>query len=158
MQRFTFLVLVFIISSSFTFAQHSYKTGIGLRGGYPSGVSVNHFIAKSKAVEGILSFGWGGFGITGLYKLHNQFPEIEGVKWYYGLGAHLATANDKKRNPWSSSTGGKIFIGADAILGAEYVFAKHPFSVSLDILPILNIVEDTYLWFNAGVSIRYTIK
>lgn len=139
-------------------AQYSYKTGVGLRGGYPSGVSVNHFVTKTAAIEGIVSFGWGGFGVTGLYKIHNPFPDIEGVKWYYGLGGHLATAKAEKRNPWSSDPGGKMYIGVDGIVGAEYVFADYPFSISLDVLPILNLVEDTYLWFNAGISVRYTFK
>jgi hypothetical protein len=157
-KAFILLAAFVTVSSGNLFAQQSYKTGLGLRGGYPSGITVNHFIAKSTAIEGVVSFGWGGFGVTGLYKIYNTIPDLGGTKWYYGFGAHLATANASKKNPWSSDPGGKMFIGADGIIGAEYVFADAPISLSLDVLPILNIIEDTYLWFNAGISIRYTFK
>lgn len=140
-------------------AQQKYKTGLGLRGGYPSGVTGKHFISSSSAIEGIVSFGgWGGFGVTGLYQIHNPIPDAPGFTWYYGGGAHLATANSDRTNPWSGSAGGKLFLGVDGIVGAEYVFAEAPISLSLDVLPILNIVEDIGVWFNAGFSIRYTFK
>lgn len=153
-------LIISILTLSFTVnAQQKYKTGLGLRGGYPSGITGKHFISNTSAIEGIVSFGgWGGFGVTALYQLHNQIPDAPGFNWYYGAGAHLATANVDKTNPWSGSDGGKLFLGVDGILGAEYVFAEAPISLSLDVLPILNIVEDIGVWFNAGFSIRYTFK
>lgn len=158
MKKYVLILTCFVFVAFQGHAQYNYKTGVGLRGGYPFGITVNHFVSKSSAVEGVMSFGWGGFGVTALYKIHNPFPDIDGVKWYYGLGGHLATAKTEKHNPWSSNPGGKLFIGVDGIVGAEYVFADYPFSISLDVLPILNLVEDTYLWFNAGLSVRYTFK
>jgi len=135
-----------------------YKTGIGLRGGYPSGITVKHFFAQKSAVEGVLSFGWGGIGITGLYQLHNQIPDAPGLKWYYGFGAHFATANAKESNPFENTYGSTIFLGADGVIGLEYTFKDAPISLSLDVLPILNIIESPGIWFNAGLSIRYTFK
>ncbi|PKP39095.1 MAG: hypothetical protein CVT98_03335 [Bacteroidetes bacterium HGW-Bacteroidetes-15] len=154
------LVILSIITFSISVnAQQKYKTALGLRGGYPSGVTGKHFISNTNAIEGIVTFGgWGGFGVTGLYQIHNPIPDAPGFNWYYGGGAHIATAVADKANPWSNSTGGKLFLGVDGILGAEYVFEEAPISLSLDVLPILNIVEDIGVWFNAGFSIRYTFK
>jgi len=135
-----------------------YKTGIGLRGGYPSGVTVKHFFAQKSAVEGVLSFGWGGIGITGLYQLHNQIPDAPGLKWYYGFGAHFATADADKSNPFENNYGSTVFLGADGVIGLEYTFKDAPISLNLDVLPILNIIESPGIWFNAGLAIRYTFK
>jgi len=135
-----------------------YNTGVGLRGGLPSGITVKHFFAQKSAVEGILSFGWGGIGITGLYQLHNSIPDVQGLYWYYGGGAHFATANADKHNPFDSSSGDEIFLGADGVLGLEYTFKDAPINISLDILPILNLIESPGIWFNAGLSVRYTFK
>lgn len=154
----TLLVIGIISFTLTTFGQQTYKMGVGLRGGYPSGITGKYFIGGPSAIEGIVSFGWGGFGVTGLYQLHNQIPDAPGFTWYYGLGGHLATANVDKGNPWTGNPGGKLFIGVDGVIGAEYVFADAPISLSLDILPILNIVEELGVWFNAGLSIRYTFK
>jgi hypothetical protein len=152
-------ILVGLLALTFSLsAQQTYKTGLGLRGGYPSGITVKHFVSGTNAIEGVLSFGWGGFGVTGLYQIHNQIPDAPGFKWYYGGGAHVGTSQATRHNPWSGTTGSKIFLGVDGVVGAEYVFAEVPISLSLDILPILNIVENVGVWVNAGLSIRYTFK
>lgn len=153
----TLLTIATILIATSVNAQ-DYKTGLGLRGGYPSGVTLKHFFAKKSAVEGILSFGWGGVGITGLYQMHNAIPDAPGLKWYYGIGAHFATANTDKKNPFENTYGSKVFLGADGVIGLEYTFKDAPINLGLDVLPILNILENPGLWFNAGLSIRYTFK
>ncbi|MDX9769016.1 MAG: hypothetical protein RBT19_01545 [Tenuifilaceae bacterium] len=155
-----FLAIFFVLTlfSAEAKAQHTYNTGVGLRGGYPSGVTVKQFLTSNTAAEGIVSFGWGGIGITGLYQIHNRIPDAPGFEWYYGGGAHLATAKADDNSPFAGSMGGELFLGVDGIIGVEYVFESAPISLSLDILPILNIVNDIGVWFNSGLSIRYTFK
>lgn len=156
---FSFFVILFLVSHVFSsFAQQKYHTAVGLRGGYPSGVTVKQFLSGNSAAEGILSFGWGGIGVTGLYQLHNPVPDLPGLVWFYGGGAHFATAKSDKNSPFAGGMGGEVYLGVDGIVGLEYVFAEAPISVSLDILPILNLVTDVGVWFNTGLSIRYTFK
>lgn len=95
-------------------------------------------------------------GVTGLYQLHNPFPDVREMTWYYGLGAHFATANASKKHPFDSASGSDVFLGIDGVIGAEYTFKDAPISLSLDILPILNIIESPGVWLQAGLSIRYT--
>ena len=54
-----------------------YNTGIGLRGGLSSGLTVKHFIGEKTAIEGLLATRWKGFNITGLYEIHNQSFEVD---------------------------------------------------------------------------------
>ncbi|HOP04723.1 MAG TPA: hypothetical protein PL017_08695 [Tenuifilaceae bacterium] len=148
------LAIVFILSFPLQ-AQESYKTGVGLRGGYPSGITLKHFVTKRTAMEGILSIGWGYYGVTGLYQIHQPIPDLPDFNWYYGIGGHFAASQSGKKTPWSSATDGELYIGVDGVLGVEYVFSEAPISISVDILPILNIIESPGVWFNAGLSVRY---
>lgn len=70
-----------------------YKFSIGLRGGFESGLTLKYFLQENKALEGILSTHWGYSSkkITGLYEIHNAFPEVKGLDWFYGVGAHIGT-------------------------------------------------------------------
>jgi len=43
-----------------------YNTGIGLRGGWGTGLTIKHFLNGKAAVEGILDSRWHGFSVTGL--------------------------------------------------------------------------------------------
>lgn len=149
--------LALIIAGATANAQ-DYKTGLGLRGGYPSGITVKHFFGSKTAVDGILSFGWGGIGITGLYELHNRIPSAPGLNWYYGFGGHFATADASKNNPFANDRGDEVFLGVDGAIGLEFTFPDAPICISLDILPILNLIESPGIWFNAGLSVRYAFK
>ena len=139
-------------------AQSDYKTGIGLRGGYPSGITLKHFISGNAAIEGVLSGGWGSIGVTGLYQIHKNFPDVPNLKWYYGGGAHLAITNANRVNPWTGTSGGTLQMGLDGVVGLEYVIPDIPISLSIDLLPIVNVFQDIGVWYNAGISVRYTIK
>src|SRR5437870_263426 len=84
------ILLVVALFLSIKGYSQSYKTGIGLRlGGTAQGITVKHFINSDGALEGIVSFGWHSFLITGLYEKHQRFANAEGLSWFYGGGAHI---------------------------------------------------------------------
>src|SRR5688500_10593467 len=93
----TVLLALSISAATGSFAQQNndsgdqdYKTGIGVRlGGLTSGLTVKHFVNPTSAIEGILGFGYRSFLITGLYEKHNNISTAPGLKWFYGLGAHI---------------------------------------------------------------------
>ncbi|MGE0079026.1 MAG: hypothetical protein AB7S48_14295 [Bacteroidales bacterium] len=154
----TLLIGLSLIILFHTSMAQDHNTALGLRVGYPSGITAKHFFGKKSALEGIVSFGWGGVGLTGLYELHNEVSGTDGLNWYYGLGAHIATAKADKHNPWENKSGDEFFLGADGIIGLEYTFKNAPINLSVDIMPIINVVESPGIWFNAGLSVRYAFK
>src|SRR5438477_8761570 len=85
--------VIFIVAALFISVKgqsQSYKTGIGVRlGGTAQGITVKHFINPDGALEGILSFGWRSFLITGLYEKHQNITGAEGLQWFFGGGAHI---------------------------------------------------------------------
>ena len=134
-----------------------YNTGIGLRGGWESGLTVKHFIGSKSALEGILATRWRGFEITGLYEIHNVAFNAERLKWYFGFGAHIGFWDgDYTSKYWGDPGTNYTVVGLDGILGLEYSFSEVPINISLDWKPAFNIVGYQGWWADGGaLSIRY---
>ena len=134
-----------------------YNTGIGFRGGFSSGLTVKHFVGPKAAFEGILSTRWNGFIITGLYEVHNQAFNAEGLKWYFGFGGHIGFWNGNyNKNYWGDYGTSYTVVGIDGILGLEYSFKDVPINLSLDWKPAFNFVGYSGFWADGGaLSIRY---
>lgn len=154
----------------------SYKTGLGLRGGFESGLTLKHFFASSKAIEAILSRGWGygGLRLTGLFEYQKPFPDVQGLNWFVGIGAHIGSYNggyygyygyygtgyyDKHGN-WHPTgyRNNYTTIGLDLIAGLEYQFATAPFTIGLDLKPYFDFVGNGNRYVDAAFSIRYILK
>jgi len=148
-------------------AQQDYRTAIGFRaGGLTSGLTIRHFIEPTIALEGIASFGYHSFILTGLYEKHLAITDAEGLKWFYGGGAHLGFFSyggyyylvDKHGRyvyyvdrPGESNTVG----GLDFILGLDYKFNKAPFNIGLDIKPFVDFFGGVNGYFDGAISFRF---
>jgi hypothetical protein len=153
-RKVVFLIaFALLLSFSATKAQ-PYKTGLGVRLGTFSGLTVKHFVSSKNALEGILSFRWGGTAITGLYEWQKQIKGAPGLDWEIGLGGHIGFW-DSNKYYWARDNSSAI-VGLDFILGLEYTFKDAPFSIGLDWKPAFNIIGDDHWWSDgAALSIRY---
>ena len=131
-----------------------YKTGIGIRAGFSSGLTIKHFTSQSIALEGLLTTRWQGFDITGLYEVHNQAFDVKRLKWYYGGGAHLGFYNGSYAY-WGDNGRAYTVIGIDGIIGLEYNFDEVPVNIGIDWKPALNLIGYTGFWSEGAISIRY---
>jgi len=135
------------------------QNAIGLRAGWGTGVTFQHYVKSNHAIELIFNSRWRGATITGLYEVHNPFFDVAGVQWYYGVGAHVGMYRYYKHGPrWYGDewTGSRAVIGADGILGIEYFFDEIPFQLSLDWKPVINLIGYSGFWGDEGAfSIRY---
>ncbi len=134
-----FFILFFILSCVGSIFSQDYKTGIGLRGGWTSGITAKHFIKEGKAIEGILSSGYmyRGWQITGLYEIHKPAfakDDVEGLFWLYGGGAHFGGGYRYDHN--------YVSIGVDLIFGIEYKIPDIPFTVGADVKPFFDFITD----------------
>lgn len=151
------LCLVFCCSGTAVFSQakgSTYKTALGIKF-YPGAVTLKHFIASDRALEGIGYFWENGFRLTGLYEFHGDIKGAPGLKWYAGPGFHIGGWNEKWRNRYPER--GEIAIGVDGVLGLDYKIKEAPVNLSVDWQPSFNIVGYTYFegsW--GGFAIRYT--
>jgi hypothetical protein len=121
----------------------SYTAGIGLRGGIMSGLTAKYFISDYGAVEGILSPRlYDGSWFTGLYEYHVEAFGVTGLRWYYGGGAHIGVF--KKSS----------VVGLDGILGLEYKIFELPFTLHLDVKPMLNFNYSRTILLDAALGVR----
>jgi len=133
----------------------NYSTAVGLKM-YPGALSVKHFIATDRAVEGLAFISQDGFRLTGLYEIHNNLGTIEGLQWYVGGGAHLGAWSDQWKKLYPTRNGG-MTIGIDGVLGLDYKIKGAPLNVSFDWQPSFNIIGYSYFesaW--GGLGVRYT--
>jgi hypothetical protein len=155
-----YIILTLFISAlsiSSSIAQ-SYNNAIGLRVGSSNGLTFKHFVGQTDAVEIILGTRWRGFQVTGLYERHKTISGNEQFKFYYGAGAHIASWNDNKKNPWfdKNDKNDNVVVGLDGILGIEYAFKEVPIVLSLDWKPEFNFYGYNGVWVgDAGLSVRY---
>ena len=133
----------------------NYNTGLGLRAGTFSGVTLKHFVSDRSAFEGILDTRWRGFAIVGLYEIHNNL-DVDNLRWYYGFGGHVGFYHGYDDHPWADDNKDYTIIGVDGILGIEYTFDEVPVNLSLDWKPVINLVGYNGFWADGfALSIRY---
>ncbi len=159
------LVLIFVSKIS---VGQDYKTGIGARlGGLTSGLTVKHFVNPTSAIEGIASFGYRSFLITGLYEKHNDIQNAEGLKWLYGGGAHIGffryggyyylVRNNGHSVYYTDAPGGSnAVVGLDFIIGMDYKFNKAPLNIGLDLKPFVDFSSNgLYGYFDGALNFRF---
>src|SRR5436190_18155814 len=91
--KYIFILIIAAFSFSPQVQAQDYKNGIGLRlSNYP-GITFKHFLNSDGALEGILSFRYHSFQITGLYEKHFPISGAPGLTWFVGGGAHIGFYN-----------------------------------------------------------------
>ena len=136
-----------------------YKTGIGMRFGLSNGITARHNIDQYKAIEGILSFRWHGFNLTGLYELQYEDAfKVDHLNWYFGGGANIGIAQDEYYENDKEQTGSQLILGIDGVIGMEYNFNEVPLNISLDWKPLVNLTGADFIADEVAFSVRYLIK
>lgn len=156
MKKILIAVVMAFCFSTISIAQ-DYNTGIGIRGGPFTGLTLKHFVSERSAFEFLLATRWRGLEITGLYEIHNRAFDAERLRWYYGFGAHAGFYNgDYTHNKWGEKGNEYSVLGLDGILGLEYSFEEIPFNVSIDWKPSFNFYGYSGFWADGvALSIRY---
>ena len=153
-----------------------YTTGLGLRAGSPSGVTIKHFFKGPVAVEGIIgtNFNRRGLNVTVLLEKHGPAFQSRGLQWYYGLGGHVSSYANRYYDDWyyvSYKGKGKGYyyvrddeyyngrawgLGIDGILGLEYLFSDLPFTLGVDAKPFAELARsNAFFGVDGAVSLRY---
>jgi len=148
------IITIFIIALTTANSQSYYKYAIGIRGGFPHGVTGKIFINDAAAFEGIAHYYHGrGLGATFLYEHHMNLLQIPGVNAYLGGGLSVTQYNGLIHNV-SPYTGVTIM----AVAGVEYTFEDFPLNLSFDFMPGLFVKRnhnDEPFLPTAGLSARY---
>ena len=140
---------------------NGYKNGIGLRGGYTSGLTIKHFVTNAAAVEGIIGTRYNGLSLTGLYEWHTgKALETSGLAFEYGFGARIGFYNGKyyqERNSiYYYPDKNYSVISLVGIVGLEYKFKGAPFTLGFDVLPYIDLSYQSNNYFDGSIALRYT--
>jgi len=138
----------------------TYEKAIGIRAGsFEFGISGKYFTDENTALEGIVGFRPGVFVLTGLYEKHAPAFDVPDLNWYFGVGAHIGGINGERyRRSFGNDDeiyNNGILIGADAIIGLEWLIPDVPVTLGADLHPRLELGKGPFLDLEPAISIRY---
>jgi hypothetical protein len=155
---FIIAIAAFVITGKQAQAQdNSYRTAVGLKfGGYEIGPSIKWFYDNNQALEGVLGFRNGGAVVTGLYEMHVPIFNVDKLNFYYGGGFHLGSIGkgtyDDGRRVYTS---GRVLVGFDAVIGAEYTIPNTPIAISVDLDPRLELATGSTFDLAPALGLKY---
>lgn len=157
---FGVLTLAGMSAKSQTLAtSYNYQTAIGVRGVGTSGLTIKHFTKASTAIEGIIGFYPNAFSAAVLVERYQGAFDTPGLRWYYGVGGHLATQSDVvNREGWYRRESTALGLGVDGIFGIEYKIQEIPIALSLDLKPFFEVATDgdAFIALDPGLGVKVT--
>lgn len=164
MKKLIFTTALLLICC-FAVQSQEYKTAVGLRFGYPTSLSLKHFISEPGAIEVFAGtarrsayYRWTNIGA--MYQHHAEISGADGLRWYIGGGGGIFFWNYDdafgRRSDYGSTS-----LGIMGALGLDYKFADIPLNLSADWLPTIYLGDVYVSTFGVGygaLSARYTFR
>ncbi len=156
-----FLVLGLFFSTN-VFAQLSDRNAVGGRFGSASGLNYRYTLSQDRAIEGILSIQSNSessrFRLVGLYEYYK--PIVHNLSWYYGFGGSIGNYKYKSftdSNGYLQPSYSELSLSIDGIIGLDYAIPESPISISLDLKPYFDFLQESSIrvFDPVGFSIRY---
>lgn len=139
----------------------SYDFDAGLKfGGYENGFSFKYNYKPNVDLEGVFGFRNHGVVITGLYEIHSNAFDVNGLRFYYGAGAHLGGTGNGEYHTFSGNdqlfVKSNLLLGADGVVGFEFLIPQSPIAVSLDLNPRIELTSGPFFDISPGLGLKYT--
>ncbi|NUO79092.1 hypothetical protein HUU05_03375 [candidate division KSB1 bacterium] len=141
-----FFVALLALQSNVAAQHHGF--GVGVIFGEPSGINGKHWLSNRTAIVGAVAWSVGkedALHLHGDYLFHDfdlLHAERGKMALYYGLGGRIRFEDDS-------------VIGARIPVGLNYLFAKAPVDLFLELVPMLDLAPDTKFDMNGGVGVRF---
>lgn len=138
--------------------------GAGLILGEPTGISVKGWLDGEHAIDGALAWSLshdGAMSLHGDYLFHKMdlIHVSKGqLPLYFGPGLRLRfwNGNDYWRNGHEYHDGdGGVDLAVRFPVGLAYLFDGAPVDAFVELVPMLNLVPDTWFEFDAAIGGRY---
>ncbi|WP_437918272.1 hypothetical protein [Sphingobacterium sp. LRF_L2] len=161
---------IVLVSFGKVSAQLDTQHAVGGRFGSATGFSYRYTLAEDRAVQGIMSLQSNSksrrFRLVGLYEFHK--PLAENFSWFYGFGGSIGSFRYKDvERTWQNDAGqtvtervngkSELALSIDGIIGVEYAIPTTPLSVSLDVKPYFDFLQESTIKLidPLGLTIRY---
>lgn len=151
MRRLFILPGIVIIAMMLAGQGNAGDFGLGAIMGDPTGISGKVWTGRATAVD--FAAAWSTtndrafhFHMTYLMHDYGVFNVSKGkLPLYYGIGGRIIDAEDP-------------ILGLRGPIGINYLFARTPLDLFLEIAPVLNLSPSTDLDFDAGAGIRFYFR
>jgi hypothetical protein len=139
---------------------NGYNIAAGIKfGAYEDGISLKYFATPDVSYEGLLGFRDHGVVVTGLYELNQEAFNVPELKFYYGFGAHIGAEGrgyyDRIGGGAEYYDNGHLLLGADGVIGLEYIIPKSPIALSLDLNPRVELATGPFFDIGPGLGVKY---
>ncbi len=141
------------------------QNAVGITIGGPTYIHFTHGLGGPAAVEAGISFSYNhATHIYGDYLIEThaplRSPQLNDVGLFYGIGGMIVITNDdhyhNHKNGYYGENDGDVGFGVRFPLGLDWRPAKaQNFSFHIEIVPIIAVVPETELEFNAGLGLKY---
>lgn len=141
------------------------QNAVGITVGGPTYIHFTHGLGGPAAVEAGISFSYNhATHIYGDYLIETHAPlriaELNDVGLFYGIGGIIVITNDDyyhhHKNGYYGEDDGDVGLGVRFPVGLDWRPAKtQEFSFHIQIVPIIAVVPETELEFNAGIGLKY---
>jgi hypothetical protein len=156
---FILLSIAFVIFADKTARAQTYQTAAGLRFSYESGLSIKYFTDPTVALEGVLGFRNKGVVFTGLWEKHQTAFNVAELKFYYGFGGHVGGVGKGGYRVYNGDyqvyNNSSLLLGADGVIGLEYLIPDSPIAVSADLDPRIEIFRGPIFNLTPSLGIKY---
>ena len=151
MKKIFYLILFFLIITSMILSAQGKGLGLGVIVGEPTGLSVKLWTASGQALDAAAAWSFvdnSAFYVHVNYLFH--FADLISVK--------------KGELPFYAGIGGKVkfvdpvVFGIRFPFGLEYLFAKAPLGIFLEVAPCLVLYPASDFDIGAGLGVRYYIR
>lgn len=135
-------------------------TGLGLSIGQPTGINFKTFLGSSMAFDATVGLGLlNGSHLTVNAGLlwHKSLGNLGSapVDWYVGLGGKLGYHDHHKGKHKHDDHDDDLHLGARAPLGVSVMLSGVPIDISLEVAPVLWIVDHVDLELDGALGVRY---
>ncbi len=143
-----YLMLIVTLFPLSAMAKDQRTFGLGVILGEPTGLSAKLWTSRTTALDGSLAWSFGrkdAFHMHGDFLLHDYslIKISEGkLPVYYGIGGRLKLQVE-------------TLLGVRFPLGLNYQFARAPFDIFIEIVPILELIPATDFNMNAAIGVRF---
>jgi hypothetical protein len=163
MKRSIYLIgFVFMLSIGFSTegVSQSYQNAIGLRFGGYNGVSYKQFLNGKNAFEIYGLMRWYRYSnlvnLTAVYQIHNPIPNVNNLRWYYGVGGTVGFYG--YRDNFRGNRIGGANLGVLGTLGLDLALRDAPFNFSIDWSPTFYLTNDLGFYSDyAHIAVRYIL-
>lgn len=170
-KKYLKLIFIFLFLVSFSLSQaQTYKSAVGLTGGFMLGLTAKNFFSKSYASEFYAVSKFKGVILSEIITTNWKIFPDKRFSVLLGGGMHSGFYNGKS---YQSEAGKSIFkplnlnvssrqivfnLGADVVVGLEFNLNEYPFVFEIAFKPYYDLFAADSKTFDGFIALRYITK